>query len=118
MDKSLLNGLLDHIEMQLKLNNKQEQVEDGKGSYQTNDYIDNVISETKELIKYNEVVIALENMLENLNEVSLCINDHARELIYDVFEGKIPERVEKLLKYNSLGKVRKRTDQLGYVEEF
>ena len=98
MDRSLLYGLLDHIEMQLRLNNEQEQVEDGKGSYQTNDYIDNVISETKELIKYNDVVIALENMLENLNEVSLYIDDHARELIYDIFEGEIPERVENLLK--------------------
>ena len=98
MDRSLLYGLLDHIEMQLRLNNEQEQVEDGKGSYQTNNYIDNVIFETKELIEYNEVVIALENMLENLYEVSLCIDDHVRELIYDIFVGLIPESIEKLLK--------------------
>ena len=98
MNKALLNELLEYIEMQLKLNNKQEQVEDDKGSYQTNDYIDNVISETKELIEYNEVVIALENMLENLYEVSLCIDDHVRELIYDIFAGEIPESIEKLLK--------------------
>ncbi len=67
MNKALLNKLLDYVETRLKLNNKQEQIEDDKGFYKTNNYIDNVIYETK-------------------------------ELIYDIFEGKIPERIEMLLK--------------------
>ena len=67
MNKALLNKLLDYVETRLKLNNKQEQIEDDKGFYKTNNYIDNVIYETN-------------------------------ELIYDIFEGEIPERVENLLK--------------------
>ena len=63
MNKALLNKLLDYVETRLKLNNKQEQIEDDKGFYKTNNYIDNVIYETN-------------------------------ELIYDIFEGKIPERIE------------------------
>ena len=63
MNTALLNKLLDYVETRLKLNNKQEQIEDDKGFYKTNNYIDNVIYETN-------------------------------ELIYDIFEGKIPERIE------------------------
>ena len=61
-------------------------------------YVKDVISETKELIKYGEGVIALENMLDNLFEVSLFIDAHAIEFIRKAFNGIVQEQIETTLK--------------------
>ena len=48
-------------------------------------------------MRYGEEVIAIENMLENLNEVSLSVDEYAIELIRKAFNGKVPKRIEKIL---------------------
>lgn len=55
------------------------------------------ISETKELMRYGEEVMAIENILENLYESSLNGDEYAIELIRKVFNGKVPKRIEKIL---------------------
>lgn len=97
MDSILLNEFIDYVENQTKLSNNQKYVQDDRGVYQKDLYIKNVISETKELIKYGEEVIAIENMLDNLCEVSLFIDVYAIELLRKTFNGKVPERIEKIL---------------------
>lgn len=97
MDSILLNEFIDYVENQTKLSNNQKYVQDDRGVYQKDLYIKNVISETKELIKYGEEVIAIENMLDNLCEVSLFIDVYAIELLRKTLNGKVPERIEKIL---------------------
>lgn len=97
MDNTLLNEFIDYVEKQLGQTNKQEYICDGRGTYQKDLYVDNIISETRELIKYGETVIALENMLDNLCEVSLFIDAHAINLIRRTFNGMVPERIETIL---------------------
>lgn len=97
MNRILLNEFIDYVEKQIKLSNEQEYVQDDRGAYQKDLYVKNVISETKELMRYGEEVIAIENMLENLNEVSLSVDEYAIELIRKAFNGKVPKRIEKIL---------------------
>lgn len=97
MERILLNEFVDYVEKQIMSSNEQEYVQDNKGIYQKDLYVKNVISETKELMRYGEEVIAIENMLENLNEVSLSVDGYAIELIQRAFDGKVPKRIEKIL---------------------
>lgn len=97
MDSILLNEFIDYIEKQMEQTNEQIYVQDDKGIYQKDLYIKNIISETKELIKYGEGVIALENMLDNLCEVSLSIDAPAIDIIRKAFNGMVPERIETIL---------------------
>ena len=97
MDSTLLNEFIDYVEKQLGQINKQDNIHDGRGTYQKDLYVDNIISETKELIKYGETVIALENMFDNLCEVSLFIDAHAINLIRRAFNDMVPERIETSL---------------------
>ena len=60
-------------------------------------YIKKIISETKELIKYEEGIIAIENLLDNLCEVSLSVDAHTIALIHKAFDEKVPERIERSL---------------------
>lgn len=90
MDSAILNEFIDYIE-------KQMYVQDKSGIYQKDLYVKNIIFEAKELIRYGERVIALENMLDNLCEISFPIDANGIYLIRKVFIGTVPERIEKIL---------------------
>ena len=72
----------------------------GGGCYLKSEYMKELIYEARELIKYGEGTIALENLLENLSEVSICIDEEAVELAKQVFGNRLSEEKEKVL--NSL----------------
>lgn len=97
MERILLNKFVDYVEKQIMSSNEQEYIQDNRGIYPKDLYIKNVISETKELMRYGEEVIAIENMLENLNEVSFSVDGYGIELIQKAFDGKVPKRIEKIL---------------------
>ncbi len=97
MDRKLLNEFVDYVEKQTGLLNPQTYVQDEQGVYQKDLYIKNVIADAKELIGYGEGVIAIENMLDNLYEVSLTINTNAIELLRKAFDEKVPDRIEETL---------------------
>lgn len=97
MDSILLNELINYIEKQADTANGHNYVQDDRGSYQKERYLKNVISETKELRKYGEDMIALENVLDNLYEVSFLVDAHMAELIRKIFQGYIPEWIENIL---------------------
>lgn len=107
MDSNLLNEFIDYVEKQIKQTNKQMYVQDDKGIYQTDLYVENIISEARKLIKYGEGMIAIENMLDNLCEVSFFIDAHAIELIQKAFNGIVPERIETILKSFTVSDLRK-----------
>ncbi|MCI9338143.1 MAG: hypothetical protein HFH93_11510 [Lachnospiraceae bacterium] len=97
MDSAILNEFIDYIEKQMEQRNKQWYVQDKSGIYQKDLYVKNIIFEAKELVRYGERVIALENMLDNLCEISFPIDANGLELIRKVFIGTVPERIEKIL---------------------
>lgn len=102
MNKKLLDEFITHIEDVMKRSNENDYVKDSKGYYPKAIYMKNLIFEAKELIKYGEDEIALENMIENLNEASIFIDKDTINLARQAFEGKIQAGTEKTL--NSLTK--------------
>lgn len=102
MNKQLLDEVVKHIEKLIKQSDESEYVEDAKGSYQKIEYMSNLVVEAKGLIKYGEFEIALENMLENLNEVSISIDEETANLARQAFGSKISVEMQKII--NSLVK--------------
>lgn len=102
MNKALLDEILKHIEKLIKQSDESEYVKDARGSYSKVEYINNLVAEAKELIKYGEFEIALENMLENLNEVSIFIDEETANLARLAFGSKISVEMQKII--NSLVK--------------
>lgn len=75
MIKDFLEEFIKQIEELSKANDKKDYVRDSRGSYLKSSYLDNLITETRELMKYGEYKIALEMMLDNLDEVSIVLDE-------------------------------------------
>lgn len=78
--KQLFQEFIKRIELLLENTRQTEYVQDAAGSYLKRTYLEHLIHEAKELEKYGEYRIALENTLENLNEVSLSIDEETANL--------------------------------------
>lgn len=75
-----------------------EYVADNHGRYPRDTYLKSIVAEARELMKYGETEIALENLLENLNEVSIGINKEAAQLLEQAFGEEYSNRVNRLIK--------------------
>ena len=102
MNKALLDEIVKHIEKLIKQSDESEYVKDARGSYLKVEYMSNLVAEAKGLIKYGEFEIALENMLENLSEVSIFIDEETANLARQAFGSKISVKMQKII--NSLVK--------------
>lgn len=102
MERNSLNEFVSHMEKLVEQSDESEYVQDAKGRYLKVEYINSLIVETKELIKYGELEIALENMLENLSEVSFVLDEETANLARQAFGMKISVGIEKII--NSLVK--------------
>lgn len=102
MNKALLDEIVKHIEKLIKQSDESEYVKDARGSYLKVEYMSNLVAEAKGLIKYGEFEIALENMLENLSEVSIFIDEDTANLAKQAFGGKTSVGIEEII--NSLVK--------------
>lgn len=98
MNKALLDEIVKHIEKLIKQSDKSEYVKDARGSYLKVEYMSNLLAEAKELIRYGEFEIALENMLENLSEVSIFIDEETANLARQAFGSKISVKMQKIIK--------------------
>lgn len=59
--------------------------------------IKHAVQEAKELAKYGETRIALENLLENIIEERVSLNANQIQLVKDSFEGSLTEYNKKLI---------------------
>jgi hypothetical protein len=98
MNRDFLDEFINQLEKIMEVSNKDEYVQDSKKSYLKIFYLENLIIEAKELIGYGEYVIALENMLENLNEVSILLDKYIVNLARQAFGEQITMYMEELLK--------------------
>lgn len=66
---------IDKLESTLENVDTNNIVENAFNSYNEKEYLENLIKEARELIKYNEWGIALENTIDNLLEVNYKLDD-------------------------------------------
>jgi len=98
MNSDYLEEFINQLKELMNVSNKKDYVQDGRGSYLKVIYLENLILEAKELIKYGECKIALENMLENLNEVSILLDKDIVNLARQSFGEQITMYMDELLK--------------------
>ncbi|MDE7359906.1 MAG: hypothetical protein K2N39_10860 [Lachnospiraceae bacterium] len=96
MDKEAVDKFIEYIENMILLC-KEEYVRDSRGCYLKDEYLKGIVMEAKGLIKYGEAAIALENILENLSEVSIDIDREAAKLVKQAFGEKYSNRIERIL---------------------
>lgn len=96
MNKDFVEMFINQIEDLMRASDKEEYVQDEAGMYLKVLYLEHLISEARELIKYGESKIALENMLENLNEVSISLDESVLELARRAFEDQATSYMEQL----------------------
>jgi len=97
MNKEFVEMFINQIEDLMRASDKKEYVQDEAGMYLKVPYLEHLISEARELIKYGESKIALENMLENLNEVSILLDESVVDLARQAFEVQVTTDMERLL---------------------
>ena len=97
MQKELVNEFVKCIEKLMEQSDETDYVQDTKGRYLKVTYMKNLISEAQELIKYGEIEVALENMLENLNEASIFIDEETANLVRKAYGSEISVGMEKVL---------------------
>lgn len=100
MNKEAIERFIEYMENMILLCEK-EYVRDSRGCYLKDEYLKGIVTEAKRLIKYGEAEIALENILENLSEVSIDIDQEAANLVKQAFGEKYSNRIERML--SSLG---------------
>lgn len=88
---------IDKIEDLMEQSDEEEYIQDEAGTYLKSSYLRDLILETRRLTKYGEYKIALENMLENLSEVSIPLDKVTIELAYRAFDRQISSYIEHLL---------------------
>lgn len=98
MNKEFLEQFIFRMEELNKASDKNATVYDRCGKYNKVAYMNNVILETKELIKHSESRIALENMLENLNEVGIVLDTDTIDLARKAFGENVSAYTDDLLK--------------------
>lgn len=97
MNRVCLNDFINHIEELAKVSDKSDYLQDSSGRYNKVTYLEDCINEAKRLIAYGESQIALENMLENLNEVSIQLDKDVVKLARQAFGMQTPPNIENLL---------------------
>lgn len=98
MNQEFLEQFIFQIEELKKMSDRNAVVNDEFGEYNKVTYIENVLSETRELVKHGEKRIALENLLENINEVGITLDTDTVTLARKAFGDNISPYIEGLLK--------------------
>ena len=92
-----VENFVNQIEELSKASDKKDYVKDSCGTYLKSSYLDNLVSETREFMKYGEYKIALEMMLDNLGEVSIVLDEKTINSVRQVFGEKVTVETERLL---------------------
>jgi hypothetical protein len=97
MNKEYFEQFVDELECLSQNCESHECVSDSAGTYSKAIVLGHLVTEARELIKYGEYRIALENLLENLNEVSLKLDNATINLARLALEEKNVADIELLL---------------------
>lgn len=97
MKKEFLEQFLFQMEELKRKSDGNAVVYDEVGFYNKVVYIENVIVEARELIKHGEKRIALENMLQNINEAGITLDADTIALARKAFGEIVSPDMEKLL---------------------
>ena len=95
--KTSLQRFISRIEAMLEECNAENTVCDTSGKYSKCDALLTILTDAKELIKFGEYQIALENMLENLFELSIHLDKDTLLLARLAFGEEISLKNERLL---------------------
>lgn len=71
---------IDQLEIFAKTVDEKDLVSDSLGEYNAKEYLNTIVYEARDLIKYNEWIITLEVSLDNLFEVHYQLNDKTIDL--------------------------------------
>ncbi len=80
-----LSDFITKIEEMYEACNSEKMVRDAAGIYSAKSILGHLIADAKELMKYGEYQIALENLLENLSEVSFPLDRETVDLARRAF---------------------------------
>jgi len=97
MNKIFLDEFIAQIEGLSKSCGKDDSVIDRYGVHQKADVLKSYVSAAKDLVKYGEYLIALENILDNLAESSILLDEKVINLARQAFGEKITKEYELLL---------------------
>lgn len=81
----------------MKASAKEESIHYEAGAHSKVTYLEHLIVEARELMKYGECKIALENMLENLNEASILLDKSVIDFARQAFNGQVTRDLERLM---------------------
>lgn len=97
MNKFFLEAFIAQIESIQISCNPYERVKDERGEYSKSFYLENLVKEAKELIKHGEYKVSLENLLENLYEVSIYLDESVINLAFKAFGNQISPEIVLLI---------------------
>lgn len=97
MNRIYLDKFIDQLVELARTSDKSDYVQDSLGRYNKVLFLEDLILQAKSLITYGENKIALENMLENLNEVSIRLDKNIVSLARQAFGEQISPNMENLL---------------------
>lgn len=97
MNQEFTELFINQIEELIKASAKEESIHDETGTYSKVTYLEHLIVEARELMKYGESKIALENMLENLNEASILLDKSVIDFARQAFNGQVTRDLERLM---------------------
>lgn len=97
MNQECAELFINQIAELMKTSAKEESIHDEAGAHSKVTYLEHLIAEARELMKYGESKIALENMLENLNEVSILLDKSVIDFARQAFDGQVTSDLERLM---------------------
>lgn len=97
MDKKKLIEFVNQVERLSNASTKEEYVQDEAGEYLKYTVLEKMVSEARELIKYGEYKIALENILENIHEASISLDEGTITLAKEAFGDPLTVEARRLL---------------------
>jgi hypothetical protein len=98
MNVQYLNGFIEQIEYLSITSHIDDEVKDNFGSYKKIEFLKSLVFECKELMRVCEYKIALENILENLNEVSILLDSKIIDLARKAFGDQKTDYHDELLR--------------------
>jgi len=97
MNKELCDEFINQIENLSKTINSEEFIKDRFGTHSKAHILEYYVLQARRLIKYGEYTIILEDLLSNLDEISVTLDERTINIARQAFGERITEEMELLL---------------------